>query len=194
MNIKRKWLIIAVLLLALAQIAYESIFRVTTGEQVLLARFGKVEKGPITEPGYYLKFYRFDQIVRYPISVVSIVLKFSKCSSRQLPPGGIVKFTITDPLRFYQTINKIESLSAIVSGSIMDKYCREHPGEPSEAEYLDPSDFVVAELSKWGVTVEEISFRNKIRLFGAVWGRSLVCEFCNQWNSFGVKSSWAGLG
>ena len=74
------------------------------------------------------------------------------------PPGGIVKFTITDPLRFYQTVNNIESLSAIVRRSIMDKYCGEHPGESSEAEYLDLSDFVVAELFKWGVTVEQIRF------------------------------------
>lgn len=72
MNIKKKWLITAAVLFAVAQIAYESVFRVTTGEQVILDRFGKVEKAPITGSGYHLKFYRFDQIVRYPKSVVSI--------------------------------------------------------------------------------------------------------------------------
>ena len=83
---KKKWLITAAVRFAVAQIAYESVFRVTTDEQVLLTRFGKVEKAPITESGYHLKFYRFDQIVRYPKSVVSIVLKFSECSSREVPP------------------------------------------------------------------------------------------------------------
>ncbi|MBU4055298.1 MAG: hypothetical protein KKA41_13100, partial [Proteobacteria bacterium] len=87
--------IILVIICFAAQFAYESVYVIKPGEQIIVTRFGAIEKGPIKKPGYHFKLYRFDQVVRYPSKQTMVQIDFIGCPPRANPFRADVNFTIS---------------------------------------------------------------------------------------------------
>ncbi len=158
MTTRKKWIIIAIFIFAIAEIIYNSVYKVEAGEQVIITRFGALKEGPITEPGYHLKFYKADTVVRYPTSEVLTKVDFSECAA-QLPVAGVtLVFIITDPIEFYKLLREPESVARYVSHRVESKYCHEGAGEQMDIAVSAMSKFVEEELAKCGVAVVRIGF------------------------------------
>ena len=158
MSKKKKIFIVLTIILVTAQVANESVFKINPGEQIILTRFGEIEKGPIREPGYHFKFYRFDQVIRYPSKKTVVNLDFAGCPPR-IPTYNIsMSFIIVDPILFYKTIHRTESLQARLLYLLKDNYCSEKSDAIKDTTNSSISSFLNTELLEYGVAITKIDF------------------------------------
>ena len=95
---KKKWSIVLAAILFIASIVYESVYIINPDEQIILTRFGKIEKGTIKEPGYHIKLYRIDQVVRYPSKQIMANIEFTGCPPRMPAYHATMSFIIVDAI------------------------------------------------------------------------------------------------
>ena len=158
MIIKKKLLIILAVILLIGQIVYESVYVINQDEQIILTRFGKIMKGTIKEPGYHIKLYRIDQVVRYPSKQIMANIEFTGCPPRMPAYHATMSFIIADPIDFYCTIDAIESLPVRVSYLLNERYCNKKSVAINDASISSISSFIDTELTKYGVSIINIDF------------------------------------
>lgn len=93
---------------------YTSIFTVHQTEQALVLRFGRVER-VITAPGLYFKAPFIDNVFPIEKRIVDLDLPVQTVLStdrQNLEVDAFARYKITDPLRFYQSVNNVQNANA----------------------------------------------------------------------------------
>jgi len=108
MNNKLTYGLVAVLIAA--AVLYTSAFVVDETEQVVVTRFGKIIRKPITDPGLNFKLPFFDKVNKYPKNLL-----FWDGDPGQIPTlektyiwvDAFARWRITDPIKFKQTVDTV---------------------------------------------------------------------------------------
>ncbi len=107
--------ILIVIVLVLAATAYSAAFVVDETEQVVLTRFGKIVREPITTPGLNFRIPFIDTINKYPKN-----LQHWDGDPGQIPTkdktfiwvDSFARWKITDPVRFRETVGDVRSANS----------------------------------------------------------------------------------
>jgi membrane protease subunit HflC len=110
MNNKLTYVLIAVLIVG--ALVYTSAFVVDETEQVVVTRFGKIIREPITDPGLNFKLPFFDDLNKFPKNLL-----FWDGDPGQIPTlektyiwvDAFARWRITDPVSFKQTVDTVFS-------------------------------------------------------------------------------------
>jgi membrane protease subunit HflC len=110
MNNKLTYLLIAIFIVSAT--VYTSAFVVDETEQVVVTRFGKIIRDPITDPGLNFRLPFFDKINKYPKNLL-----FWDGDPGQIPTlektyiwvDAFARWRITDPIKFKQTVDTVFS-------------------------------------------------------------------------------------
>ena len=110
MNNKLTYVLIAVVIVA--AVVYSSAFVVDETEQVVVTRFGKIVRPPITDPGLNFRLPFLDKVNKYPKNLL-----FWDGDPGQIPTlektyiwvDAFARWRITDPVKFKQTVDTIFS-------------------------------------------------------------------------------------
>ncbi|MDY6906113.1 MAG: hypothetical protein SWH61_15680 [Thermodesulfobacteriota bacterium] len=156
-KVKAPIIILAIISLA-AQFAYESVYVINPGEQIIVSRFGKIIKGPIKTPGYHFKLGNADQVVRYPSEQTNVQIDFRGCPPRAKPFRADMNFIISNPISFYQRVQHVDSLPKIVSFMLKEKCCKKSY-ETNEENYSSILDFIKTEAKSYGISVNNINIK-----------------------------------
>jgi modulator of FtsH protease HflC len=108
MNNKLIYLFVAVFIAA--AVLYTSAFVVDETEQVVVTRFGKIIRDPITDPGLNFKLPFFDKVNKYPKNLL-----FWDGDPGQIPTlektyiwvDAFARWRIVDPIKFKQTVDTV---------------------------------------------------------------------------------------
>jgi membrane protease subunit HflC len=108
MNNKLTYLLVAVFIAA--AVLYASAFVVDETEQVVVTRFGKIIRKPITDPGLNFRLPFFDKVNKYPKNLL-----FWDGDPGQIPTlektyiwvDAFARWRITDPIKFKQTVDTV---------------------------------------------------------------------------------------
>jgi modulator of FtsH protease HflC len=108
-----------------AVLLYSSLFVVNQTEQALVLRFGQVARAPIEKPGLYVKVPFADTVILLDKRILDLDLppqEVIASDQKRLVVDAFTRFRITDPLRFYQSVNNISGavarLSSIVNSTV----------------------------------------------------------------------------
>ena len=107
--------ILVVIALALAATAYSAAFIVDETEQVVLTRFGKIVRQPITNPGLNFRIPFIDTVNKYPKN-----LQQWDGDPGQIPTldktfiwvDSFARWKITDPVKFRETVGDVMSANS----------------------------------------------------------------------------------
>jgi membrane protease subunit HflC len=110
MNNKFTYVLIAIFIAVAA--LYSSAFVVDETEQVVLTRFGKIVREPITDPGLNFRLPFFDKVNKFPKNLL-----FWDGDPGQIPTlektyiwvDSFARWRITDPVKFKQTVDTVFS-------------------------------------------------------------------------------------
>jgi len=110
MNNKLTYPLVAIVILAAA--LYAAAFVVDETEQVVVTRFGKIVREPITDPGLNFRLPFFDKVNKYPKNLL-----FWDGDPGQIPTlektyiwvDAFARWRITDPIKFKQTVDTVFS-------------------------------------------------------------------------------------
>lgn len=110
MNNKLSFVLVAVFIVAAA--LYTSAFVVDETEQVVVTRFGKIVREPITDPGLNFRLPFFDKVNKYPKNLL-----FWDGDPGQIPTlektyiwvDAFARWRIIDPIKFKQTVDTVFS-------------------------------------------------------------------------------------
>jgi len=109
------------LLLAVAAIAvFAAMFTVHQTQQALVLRFGAVRKA-LTEPGLYFKVPLIENVHYVDKRVLDLDLPVQTILStdrQNLEVDAFARYRITDPLRFYQSVNNVQNANARLSSFV----------------------------------------------------------------------------
>jgi membrane protease subunit HflC len=108
MNNKLTYLLVAVFIAT--AVLYTSAFVVDETEQVVVTRFGKIIREPITDPGLNFKLPFFDKVNKFPKNLL-----FWDGDPGQIPTlektyiwvDAFARWRITDPIKFKQTVDTV---------------------------------------------------------------------------------------
>jgi modulator of FtsH protease HflC len=111
--------------LLVAVFVLSSTFVVQQTQQALVFRFGSVARAPITEPGLYAKFPFIENVITIDKRILDLELPQQEViasDQKRLVVDAFTRYRITDPLRFYQTVNSVAGanirLTSIVNSSV----------------------------------------------------------------------------
>jgi len=110
MNNKLSVVLVAVFIIVAA--LYTSAFVVDETEQVVVTRFGKIVREPMTDPGLNFRLPFFDKVNKYPKNLL-----FWDGDPGQIPTlektyiwvDAFARWRITDPVKFKQTVDTVFS-------------------------------------------------------------------------------------
>jgi len=110
MNNKFTYVLIAIFIAGAA--FYSSAFVVDETEQVVLTRFGKIVREPMTDPGLNFRLPFFDKVNKFPKNLL-----FWDGDPGQIPTlektyiwvDSFARWRITDPVKFKQTVDTVYS-------------------------------------------------------------------------------------
>ena len=162
--------LLAALVVALV-LALSSLFQVNQTEQVLLTQFGRPVGNIITEPGLHAKVpfvqtvITFDRrLLDYEVPAEEVILN----DQRRLVVDSFVRFRITDPLKYYQTVGAAENaiqarLSTVVSSALRDVLSQEtllNVLSNQRGRIMgDIAAKVGSGMSNFGVRIEDVRIR-----------------------------------
>jgi len=114
-----------ILVLIVAVFVLSSTFVVQQTQQALVFRFGSVARAPITEPGLYIKFPFIENVITIDKRILDLELPQQEViasDQKRLVVDAFTRYRITDPLRFYQSVNSVAGanirLTSIVNSSV----------------------------------------------------------------------------
>ena len=114
-----------ILVLVVAVFVLSSTFVVQQTQQALVFRLGSVARAPITEPGLYIKVPFIDNVITIDKRILDLDLPQQEViasDQKRLVVDAFTRYRITDPLRFYQSVNSIAGanirLTSIVNSSV----------------------------------------------------------------------------
>ena len=114
-----------ILVLIVAVLVLSSTFVVQQTQQALVFRLGSVARAPISEPGLYMKVPFIDNVITIDKRILDLDLPQQEViasDQKRLVVDAFTRYRITDPLRFYQSVNSIAGanirLTSIVNSSV----------------------------------------------------------------------------
>lgn len=123
MNFTPQAKILAVIIGFIAILAYGSVFVVQQYEQAIVLQFGKPIGEIKKEPGLYFKMpYFLQDIVKYDSRILEVNLApktLPDVNQKQVSIDAFVKYRITDPLKFYQSVQTYAGLDQKVDSIMM---------------------------------------------------------------------------
>lgn len=111
--------------ISISIIGYYSIYEVKTDEQIILTRFGSIQKGLIVKPGYHFKFFHLDQVRRYPTSNLSVAFTSPQCMPPLPISDGTIEMVIKDPIEFLKKVGKVSQTNVLISSILCHHFCNE---------------------------------------------------------------------
>lgn len=153
---------------------YSSYFVVSEMEQVIITRFGKPVRAPITEAGLYFKF----PLIEKAITIDKRILEWDGDVSNEIPTldkkyifvDTTARWKITDPLKFIQSVGS-ESGAQTRLDDIIDSATREVISRNNLVETVRVSNHILeqkksetASIAQEATAIEKIEIgRNKLQ-------------------------------
>ena len=166
----RFWSFLIALVIVLVIVADSALFTVDQTEQVLITQFGQPIR-VITAPGLHAKtpmvqtVITFDRrLLDYDLPPEEVILG----DQRRLIVDGFVRFRITNPLQYYQTVGPTEDGIRGRLNSVVPASMRRVLGNEQLLNVLSSArgrimgqirDQVNAEMQGFGVTIEDVRIR-----------------------------------
>ena len=114
-----------IILLLLLVIVLSSTFVVQQTQQALVFRFGSISRAPITTPGLYVKLPFIENVITLDKRILDLELPQQEViasDQKRLVVDAFARYRITDPLRFYQSVNSVAGanirLTSIVNSTV----------------------------------------------------------------------------
>ena len=124
MNSTSRFLGGIVLLLVLIFVL-SSTFVVQQTQQALVFRFGSIARAPINMPGLYFKLPFIENVITLDKRILDLELPQQEViasDQKRLVVDAFARYRITDPLRFYQSVNSVAGanirLTSIVNSTV----------------------------------------------------------------------------
>ncbi len=146
------------LVLSTSIFLYSSIYKVKTDEQVILTRFGAIQKGPIVEPGYHFKFFTLDTVRRYPTSNLTVEFTSPSCTPPLPVTGGTLEMVIEDPIEFLKKAGSVSQVDALIASILRHHLCGENAAPNRTVDIPAITDLMRSQLSIAGISVVEIGY------------------------------------
>ncbi len=158
-----------IVLIVLAIAAFSGLYTVRENEQALVVQFGEPRR-VVTEPGLHFKLPIIQQVSYFEKRLLdydAASMEIPTVDQRQLIVDAYARYRITDPLRFYQSVNNEIRMNQQL-GSIIDRALRDSLGRVGQSALLSSrrteimSEFTrqVAEQSR-GFGIEVVDVRLK---------------------------------
>jgi len=158
-----------IVLIILAVVAFSGLYTVRENEQALVVQFGEPRR-VVPEPGLHFKLPIIQQVSYFEKRLLdydAASMEIPTMDQRQLIVDAYTRYRITDPLRFYQSVNNETQMNRQL-GSIIDRALRDSLGRVGQSALLSSrrteimSEFTrqVAEQSR-GFGIEVVDVRLK---------------------------------
>lgn len=109
--------VFAILVAAVAIIAYSSLYTIYPTQQALVVQFGEVRR-PVTEPGIYFKTPFIQDVIFIDKRILNLDMPSVEAiasDKKRLVVDAFARYRIEDPIRFYQTVNNVTQAEARLS-------------------------------------------------------------------------------
>ncbi|AXS41303.1 protease modulator HflC [Breoghania sp. L-A4] len=109
--------VFAILVAALAVVAYSSLYTIYPTQQALVVQFGEVRR-PVTEPGLYFKWPFIQDVIFIDKRILNLDMPSVEAiasDKKRLVVDAFARYKIADPVRFYQTVNNVTQAEARLS-------------------------------------------------------------------------------
>jgi modulator of FtsH protease HflC len=171
MNNKFTYVLIAVFIVVAA--LYSSAFVVDETEQVVITRFGKIVREPMTDPGLNFRLPFFDKVNKFPKNLL-----FWDGDPGQIPTlektyiwvDSFARWRITDPVKFKQTVDTVFSAQNRLD-EIIDPAVRNAVTSYRLIETVRKSN---RELDTFEVGIEKDETEDKRELYQILTGREKI--------------------
>lgn len=171
MNNKITYVLIAVFIVVAA--LYSSAFVVDETEQVVITRFGKIIRQPVTDPGLNFRLPVFDKVNTFPKNLL-----FWDGDPGQIPTlektyiwvDSFARWRITDPVKFKQTVDTVFSAQNRLD-EIIDPAVRNAVTSYRLIETVRKSNRV---LDTFEVGIEKDETEDKRELYQILTGREKI--------------------
>jgi membrane protease subunit HflC len=162
-------IVAGVLLIALGIVAYSGLFYVRETQQTLVVQFGEPQR-VVTDPGLHFKIPIVQQVISFERRLLdfdAVTQEIPTIDQRQVLVDAYARYRITDPLRFFQSVNNEARMNDQLA-SIINRALRDSLGRTTQVALLSPQraqlmrDFTtqVAEQSR-GFGIEIVDVRLK---------------------------------
>lgn len=161
--------VVAALALALA---YASVFEVRQTQQALILRFGEPlpGRGLVTEPGLHFKLPLIESVVYIDNRILDLESPQQEVlasDNQRLEVDAFVRYRITDPLKFYQTVRTVAGAGNQLA-SVLNSAVRRVLGDADQTRIVRDQrveltakirEQVDAEAKRFGLTVVDARIR-----------------------------------
>lgn len=106
--------VFAILVAAVAIIAYSSLYTIYPTQQALVVQFGEVRR-PVTEPGIYFKTPFIQDVIfidKRNLNLDMPSVEAIASDKKRLVVDAFARYRIEDPILFYQTVNNVTQAEA----------------------------------------------------------------------------------
>ncbi len=160
------------ILAVLAVLAMSTLFTVRQAEQALVMRFGEpvAGRGLVTNPGLHVKWPFIEDVIYIDKRILDLEVpqqEVTAADNQRVVVDAFVRYRITDPLKFFQTLgapgNENAQLSSLLSSSLrrvlggasLPQIVREERA----ALMLAIRDQVNDQAARYGMTIEDVRIR-----------------------------------
>jgi membrane protease subunit HflC len=159
-----------VALLVVIVVAWSTLFTVFPTEQALVLRFGKPARDPIVAPGLYAKVPFVDSVVMIDKRILDLDAPKQEVlvsDNQRLEVDAFVRYRISDPLRFYQSVGSVPGANAQLDG-MLNSALRSTLGDASVIDIVrDKRDSLMAGIrdqvkagaDRFGLDVVDVRIR-----------------------------------
>jgi len=159
-----------VLAIAVVVVALGALFTVVPTEQALVLRFGQPVRDLIDAPGLYVKWPFIDSVIYIDKRILDLDEARQEvlvADNQRLEVDAFVRYRISDPLRFYQSVGSIQGANAQLGG-MLNSALRRTLGEASITDIVrdrrdalmgDIRDQVKSGAERFGLAVVDVRIK-----------------------------------
>ncbi|RFB75059.1 protease modulator HflC [Methylovirgula sp. 4M-Z18] len=153
-------------------LAITLLFTVGQTQQALVMRFGEpvAGRGLITEPGLHVKWPFIENVIYIDKRILDLEVpqqEVTAADNQRLEVDAFVRYRITDPLKFFQTLGTVgnagSQLSSLLSSSLRrvlgEANLPQIVREERAALMLRIRDQVNDQAARYGMTIEDVRIR-----------------------------------
>ena len=130
-------------------VVFGALFTVVPTEQALVLRFGQPVRDLIDAPGLYVKWPFVDSVIYIDKRILDVDESRQEVlvsGNQRLEVDAFVRYKISDPLRFYQSVGSIQGANAQLGG-MLNSALRRTLGEASITDIVrDRRDALMADI------------------------------------------------
>ena len=142
-------LALLIVAIAVVVVALGALFTVVPTEQALVLRFGQPVRDLIDAPGLYVKWPFIDSVIYIDKRILDLDEARQEvlvADNQRLEVDAFVRYRISDPLRFYQSVGSIQGANAQLGG-MLNSALRRTLGEASITDIVrDKRDALMADI------------------------------------------------